>query len=85
MSRFDSFPRSARFSRPAFSILLLVCLLNQPPYAFAWGNGGHRLVNRLAALTLPETVPAFLRSEAAVNQIEYLGPEPDRWLSPAEP
>ena len=85
MSRFDSFPRSARFSRPAFSILLLVCLLNQPPYACAWGNGGHRLVNRLAALTLPETVPAFLRSEAAVNQIEYLGPEPDRWRSPAEP
>jgi hypothetical protein len=30
-------------------------------------------------------VPAFLRSDAAVNEIEYLGPEPDRWRSPAEP
>jgi hypothetical protein len=27
----------------------------------------------------------FLRSEEAVNEIEYLGPEPDRWRSPAEP
>lgn len=52
--------------------------------ALAWGNEGHRLVNRLAAASLPGDVPAFLRSEAAVNEIEYLGPEPDRWRSPAE-
>ena len=31
------------------------------------------------------TVPGFLRTEAAANEIEYLGPEPDRWRSPAEP
>jgi hypothetical protein len=85
MARFDSSPRFARFTRSAQVVLGLVCLLNQPPYAFAWGNGGHRLVNRLAASTLPESVPAFLRSQAAVNEIEYLGPEPDRWRSPAEP
>jgi hypothetical protein len=30
-------------------------------------------------------VPLFLRSEAAVSEIDYLGPEPDRWRSPAEP
>jgi len=42
-------------------------------------------VNKLAASTLPSSVPAFLHSEAAVNEIEYLGPEPDRWRSPAEP
>ncbi len=35
--------------------------------------------------TLPPDVPAFLRSEDALNEIEYLGPEPDRWRSPAEP
>jgi hypothetical protein len=57
----------------------------QPSTAHAWGNGGHRLVNKLGASTLPESVPAFLRSDAAVNEIEYLGPEPDRWRSPAEP
>ncbi len=63
----------------------LVCVLAQPPAAGAWGNEGHRLINRLAASTLPADVPAFLRSEAAVHEIEYLGPEPDRWRSPAEP
>jgi hypothetical protein len=63
----------------------LICLTAQPPAARAWGNEGHRLINRLAASTLPADVPAFLRSEAAVNEIEYLGPEPDRWRSPAEP
>jgi hypothetical protein len=43
------------------------------------------MINRLAATSLPADVPAFLRSDAAVNQIEYLGPEPDRWRSPSEP
>lgn len=43
------------------------------------------MINRLAASTLPADVPAFLRSETAINEIEYLGPEPDRWRSPAEP
>jgi hypothetical protein len=63
----------------------LVCILTQPPAAHAWGNGGHRLVNRLAASSLPADVPAFLRSPEAIAEIEYLGPEPDRWRSPAEP
>jgi hypothetical protein len=43
------------------------------------------MINRLAASTLPADVPAFLRSESAINEIEYLGPEPDRWRSRAEP
>ena len=63
----------------------LVGLAARPPAAHAWGNEGHRLINRLAAKTLPTDAPGFLRSEAAVNEIEYLGPEPDRWRSPAEP
>jgi hypothetical protein len=63
----------------------VVCLLTQPPAARAWGNSGHRLVNKLAASSLPADVPAFLRSPEAIAEIEYLGPEPDRWRSPAEP
>lgn len=63
----------------------LVCVFAQPPAAYAWGNGGHRMVNRLAASSLPADVPAFLRSKKAIAEIEYLGPEPDRWRSPAEP
>ena len=74
----------ARFSASALGVCGLVCLVSLPPPAQAWGNGGHRLINRLAASTLPPGVPPFLRSEAAVNEIEYLGPEPDRWRSPAE-
>jgi len=69
----------------ALAAVGLVCVLAQPPTAHAWGNGGHRLVNRLAAKSLPVDVPAFLHSPKAISEIEYLGPEPDRWRSPAEP
>ena len=55
------------------------------PMAHAWGNEGHRMINRLAASTLPVDLPSFMRTQAAIRQIEYLGPEPDRWRSPAEP
>jgi hypothetical protein len=63
----------------------LLCLLVAPLAARAWENDGHRMINRLAASTLPADVPAFLRTPAAIDEIEYLGPEPDRWRSPAEP
>jgi hypothetical protein len=63
----------------------LVCFFAQSPAAHAWGNGGHKMINKLAASTLPADVPAFLRSPDAITEIEYLGPEPDRWRSPAEP
>ena len=63
----------------------LACVLAQPPTAHAWGNAGHRMINKLAASSLPADVPAFLRSPKAIAEIEYLGPEPDRWRSPAEP
>jgi hypothetical protein len=43
------------------------------------------MINRLAAESLPADVPAFLRTPEAINEIEYLGPEPDRWRSLAEP
>ena len=41
-------------------------------------------MNRLAAENLPASLPEFLRSRAAIEEIEYLGPEPDRWRSPNE-
>jgi hypothetical protein len=72
-------------SRPHFSAALALLFLLLPSLAHAWGNEGHRLINRLGAQALPADTPAFLRSEAAVTEIEYLGPEPDRWRSPAEP
>jgi hypothetical protein len=81
------FPTHLRFRlfRAILSAAGLFFLAVQPPAAHAWGNEGHRMINRLAASNLPADVPAFLRSEAALNEVEYLGPEPDRWRSPAEP
>lgn len=43
------------------------------------------MINLIAAQALPPDVPAFLRAPQAVREIEYLGPEPDRWRSPSEP
>jgi hypothetical protein len=74
-----------RFSRLALFAAGGFLLAAHAPQAHAWGNEGHRLVNKLAAGALPAGVPDFLRSEAAVNEIEYLGPEPDRWRSAGEP
>ncbi len=76
---------SFRWLPSALAAAGLVCVLGQPPAAHAWGSKGHRIINKLAASTLPATVPAFLRSPDAIAEIEYLGPEADRWRSPAEP
>jgi hypothetical protein len=76
---------SSRLFRFGLAAAGLVCVLAQPPAACAWGNKGHRMINRAAVLGLPADVPAFLRSPEALNEIEYLGPEPDRWRSPTEP
>ena len=65
--------------------ILLASLLSHSPSARAWGNEGHKIINHLAVTNLPPDTPAFLRSEAAIAEIEYVGPEPDRWRSPAEP
>ena len=54
------------------------------PFAYAWGRDGHRMINRLAAQFLPADVPAFLRNGAALDTMEYMGPEPDRWKGKAE-
>lgn len=62
-----------------------VYALAGPPAARAWGNEGHRMINRLAAEKLPADVPAFLKTPTALDEMEYLGPEPDRWRSLAEP
>jgi hypothetical protein len=43
------------------------------------------MINRIAGETLPPEIPAFLRTPAAIDALEYYGPEPDRWRSPAEP
>ena len=52
--------------------------------SLAWGTDGHKMINRRAAANLPKDVPAFLRNGNALDTMEYLGPEPDRWRNKAE-
>src|SRR5579872_4329999 len=74
--------------RPVLVLRSMLGLLLLPliavPASFGWGSDGHQMINRLAAQSLPADVPAFLRTPDAINEIEYLGPEPDRWRSRAE-
>ena len=47
--------------------------------ALAWGATGHRLIGRDAMQALPDDLPAFLRTTAAVDTVGELAREPDRW------
>lgn len=47
-----------------------------------WGSEGHRMVGEAAARALPAAMPEFFR--AAVDQLAYLNPEPDRWKAREE-
>ena len=47
--------------------------------AWAWGAEGHRLIGVAAMRALPSSLPAFLRSPAAVWNVGELAREPDRW------
>lgn len=77
-------PRMTGCFRPA-AFAVFACVASLSPSAHAWENFGHRMINRLAASNLPADVPAFLTTPAAMDEIEFLGPEPDRWRSSAEP
>jgi hypothetical protein len=61
----------------AFAVGLCACAL--AGHALAWGATGHRIIGRLAVLTLPADLPAFLRASAAVEAEGELAREPDRW------
>ena len=63
--------------RAAVASALVVVIGTQP--VWAWGRDGHKMINRLAVQYLAADVPAFLHTPVALDTIEYLGPEPDRW------
>jgi hypothetical protein len=68
--------------RGLISLGLVALVLFQNDAAVAWGNEGHSYLNRVAAEKIPVDMPRFLRT--GVEEIAYLGPEPDRWRSPSE-
>jgi hypothetical protein len=82
MLRSSATSRLIRFVLPVAGLFILAA---NAPAAHAWEHDGHTMINKLAASALPADVPAFLRTPAAIDEITYLGPEPDRWRSPAEP
>jgi hypothetical protein len=60
-------------------ILMPGVLLFAVSSAFGWGSKGHKMINRLAMESLPANMPAFFRRSRSIGEVEYLGPEPDRW------
>jgi hypothetical protein len=72
---------STRLGKKLIGVALLVLSLGQTPVAFGWGAEGHQYINKVAAQHIPPDMPRSLRQ--AVAEITYLGPEPDRWRSPA--
>ncbi|MDO9248021.1 MAG: S1/P1 Nuclease [Phenylobacterium sp.] len=58
--------------------LAAVLIAAAPAPALAWSNTGHRMIGQEATRALPPTLPAFLRSPAAIQAIGELSREPDR-------
>jgi len=73
MRKLKGFASSISFALVWLSVFSLITA----PTATAWGEDGHRFINRVAAQKLPEDTPQFLR--AAADRLSFLGPEPDRW------
>jgi hypothetical protein len=65
----------------------LAALLFVAPFgpALGWGATGHELVSGVAAESLPEEIPAFVRSRDAVADITVLGRELDRSRGAGDP
>ncbi len=60
------------------TLTIALATASLPQAAFAWGATGHTMIDRLAAERLPESLPAFVRSADATDEIAELGPEEDR-------
>ncbi len=50
-----------------------------PWAALAWGASGHRMIGELAAESLPDGLPSFLKTPDIVAAIGETSREPDRW------
>ena len=53
--------------------------------ALAWGATGHRMIGVLGAQALPDTIPAFLHTPEAVEEIGEIAREPDRGKGTGDP
>lgn len=58
--------------------VLLVGLAAGPMPCWAWGATGHEWISGIAIEKLPESIPAFVRTPAAIADIAVMGRELDR-------
>lgn len=70
-----------KLAKSALCFTLVLTTVIPQELAWSWGTEGHEYVNKVAAQHIPRDMPRFLRQ--AVAELTYLGPEPDRWRSPA--
>ena len=63
-------------------VIAVFLVLSLAPPASAWGEEGHRYINRVAAEHMPADMPLFFRNAGA--RLTFLGPEPDRWRDTKE-
>ena len=63
-------------------VIAAYLVLSVAPPAIAWGEEGHRYINRVASEHMPEDMPAFFRN--ATTRLSFLGFEPDRWRDSRE-
>ena len=61
----------------AITLLPMMCVQQ----SLAWGHDAHSMINRLAGANLPDDVPVFLRSPAALDALYFYGPQADHWRS----
>lgn len=71
--------RSLRGGRLALALLAFTCAAGAAGQALAWGATGHRIIGVAAAQSLPASLPAFLRTPRAAQDLGELAREPDRW------
>jgi hypothetical protein len=58
--------------------LAIILAVGCPATAWAWGATGHEWISGIAAETLPDEIPTFVRSPEAIADIAVLGRELDR-------
>lgn len=59
-------------------LAVVAALALAPGSALAWGSTGHRIIGMTAMESLPDEVPAFLRTPTAASDVGELSREPDR-------
>lgn len=71
-------PKTMAPSAAAGLLSYLLVALAPLSTAHAWGAMGHRIIGRVGMESLPDTVPAFLRTPETIEAVGELAREPDR-------